>query len=198
MMSTGSPAATTVVATMAGATALTGETDDPITDSATDKTETEMNKLYILLFLPLLCVACRSNVISSDHRDVPEGGWAINDTVQLSLQVEDTAQVCDLALVLRHSDAYPYQNAWFFLSSPDLLCPLQCDTVQAFLADDRGRWLGTRAGRYYNGFVFVRHELRFPEPGTYRFAIVHGMRDSVINGLADVGLELRIHEYGKE
>lgn len=157
-----------------------------------------MNKLYILLLLPLLCVACRSNVISNDHGDVSESGWAIGDTLRLSLEVKDTTLVYDLALVLRHSDAYPYQNAWFFLYSPDSICPLTGDSVQAILSDDRGRWLGTRAGRYYNGFVFVRHELRFPEAGTYNFAIVHGMRDSLISGIADVGLELRKHDYGKE
>ena len=37
----------------------------------------------------------------------------------------------------------------------------------------------------------MQHAMRFPAAGTYTFAIVQGMRDSVITGIADVGLELK-------
>ena len=151
-----------------------------------------MNRLvYTLLCLPLLLTACKSEIVSSAHQDLPEQGWAMTDTVRMTLEVKDTAQAYDLALMLRHTEQYNYQNLWFFIQSSDSLSPIQCDTIPAYLADDRGRWLGTRAGRYYSGYVFARRDVVFPEAGTYTFAIVHGMRDSVIYGIADVGLELR-------
>lgn len=134
---------------------------------------------------------CQRDVVSSAHQDLPEQGWAMTDTVCLSLDVADTVQVYDLTLMLRHTELYSYQNLWFFIQCADSLSPLQSDTVMACLADDRGQWLGSRAGRYYSGYVFVRHELLFPQAGTYTFSVVHGMRDSIISGIADVGLELR-------
>ena len=152
-----------------------------------------MNKLlYIAFCLPLLLASCRHDIVSSDYRNLPEDGWAMTDTVPLSLLVPDTTQAYDITLILRHSDVYKYQNLWFFVTSPDSLCPILRDTVQACLADDRGRWLATRTGRYYSGFVNMQTDVRFPEPGNYTFLIVHGMRDSVIQGIADIGLELRI------
>lgn len=121
----------------------------------------------------------------------------MTDTVSLALNVADTAQTYDLALMLRHTDEYTYQNLWLFVMMPDSpsLAPdgVWRDTVQACLADDRGRWLGTHAGRYYSGYVTMESSLHFPAAGSYTFAIVHGMRDSVIFGIADVGLELRKH-----
>lgn len=151
-------------------------------------------KLYILLCLPLLIVSCSTNIVSSAHHDLPENGWAMTDTICLPLDVTDTTRAYDLALFLRHTDQYTYQNLWCFLQAADSLCPLQADTVLACLADDRGQWLGTRAGRYYSGFVTIERGLLFPHAGTYTFAIVHGMRDSLIYGIADIGLELRIAE----
>lgn len=154
--------------------------------------------IYILACLPLLLASCRRDVASCDHHDLPEAGWAVTDTVQLTLNVADTTQAYDLALTLRHTDLYTYQNLWFFVQSPDTLCPIRTDTVQAYLADDRGRWLGARAGRYYNGYITMAHALRFPEVGTYTFYLVHGMRDSVIVGIADVGMELKAEQIEVE
>lgn len=152
-----------------------------------------MNRLtlYILLFLLPALTACRRDVVSSAHQDVSEQGWAMTDTVRLSLNVPDTTQAYDLALMLRHTEQYTYQNLWFFIQSPDSLSPIQSDTVMACLADDRGRWFGSRVGRYYYGYVVAKRGIVFPASGTYTFTLVHGMRDSVIVGIADVGIELR-------
>lgn len=147
--------------------------------------------VYITICLPLLLLTCcQRDMVSSAHHNLPEQGWAITDTVLLQLDVADTAQAYDLALTLRHTEQYTYQNLWLFVQG-DSLSPVQTDTVMACLADDRGRWLGTRAGRYYSGYVTMRRGLTFAQAGTYTFAIVQGMRDSVICGIADVGLELR-------
>ena len=154
---------------------------------------------FLMFCLPLLILcSCRDQVVSSAHQDLPERGWAMTDTVRLSIDVADTAQTYDLALMLRHTEQYIYQNLWFFVQCPDSLAPLSADTVMAYLADDRGKWIGTRTGRFYAGYVFMERNISFQQAGTYTFAIVHGMRDSVITGIADVGLELRKHDHGKE
>ena len=189
-------------------TTTTGQTDDLIVtdkgieDRVLTLTETsnpdKMNKLrYILLCLPLLLASCQRDIVSSAHENIDACGWAMTDTIRLPLTVVDTAQVYDLALILRHTDQYVYQNLWVFVQSADSLCPLSSDTVMACLADDRGQWLGSRAGRYYAGYVIMERNMSFPAAGTYTFALVHGMRDSIIPGIADIGLELR-KNHGKE
>lgn len=147
--------------------------------------------LYILLCASVLMASCSSGVISSDHCNLPENGWAMQDTVWLTLSVPDTVQTYDVALTLRHTDVYAYQNLWFFVQAYDSTGGVRGDTVMACLADDRGQWLSTRAGRYYSGYVTMWRDVVFANAGTYNFAIVQGMRDSVVTGIADVGLELR-------
>lgn len=147
--------------------------------------------VYASLCLTLLFGSCSREVISSAHRDLPEHGWAITDTVWLTIDVPDTMQHYDVALTLRHTDDYRYQNLWLFVCTQDSSLHSTTDTVMACMADDRGRWLGTRAGRYYTGYVTMGHDILFPTAGTYTFGIVHGMRDSVITGIADVGVEIK-------
>ena len=154
-------------------------------------------KTYLFLCLLPLFSACSHEVVSSAHRNLAEQGWAMTDTVRLTLSVQDTTQVYDLALTLRHTELYTYQNLWLFVQSSDSIYPIASDTVMACLADDRGQWLGTRAGRYYAGYVIMERNLVFTNPGTFTLAVVQGMRDSVICGIADIGLELRKH-HGKE
>ncbi|MBQ7530593.1 MAG: gliding motility lipoprotein GldH [Paludibacteraceae bacterium] len=154
--------------------------------------------LCVVFPLVLLLTGCQRDVVSSAHHDLPEQGWSMTDTVRLSLDVNDTVQAYDIALTLRHTDRYTYQNLWLFVQG-DSLSPVQTDTVMACLADDRGRWLGTRAGRYYSGYVTICRGVLFPQAGSCAFTIVQGMRDSVIYGIADVGLELRkAKAYGEE
>lgn len=134
-----------------------------------------------------LLAGCSSEVVSTAHTDLPESGWAVTDTVVLPIEVSDTTMAYDLAITLRHTDKYPYQNIWFFMQTPDG----RCDTVLAMLADDRGQWLTTRAGRYYTGYVVAERDVRFMKTGKHEFRIVHGMRDEMLQGIADIGIELR-------
>lgn len=143
--------------------------------------------MIVPLMAAWLLAGCSSEVVSMAHTDLPESGWVVTDTVVLPIEVSDTTIAYDLAITLRHTDKYPYQNIWFFMQTPDG----RCDTVLAMLADDRGQWLTTRAGRYYTGYVVAERDVRFMETGKHVVRIVHGMRDERLLGITDVGIELR-------
>lgn len=145
-------------------------------------------RMIVLAVAAWLLTACSSEVVCTAHRDLPESGWAVTDTVVLPVEVNDTTVAYDLAITLRHTDRYPYQNIWFFMQTADG----GKDTVLAMLADDRGQWLTTRAGRYYGGYVVARRNMWFTRSGRQEVKIVHGMRDERLQGVADVGVELRL------
>lgn len=149
--------------------------------------------VVILIALLSLLSSCHEKIVYAAHKDINETSWLTTDTVCLPLQITDTADLYDLQLTLRHNDQYQYQNLWLFatLHSPsDSL--LLTDTVQAFLADDRGQWLSRRSGRYYNGYIRWLQGCRLTEEGKYTLSVVHGMRDDALKGLADVGVEITI------
>lgn len=86
-------------------------------------------------------------------------------------------------LNIRHTENYPYQNLWLFMN----------DTLEIYLADDHGRWLGNSKNGLVEMPVLLEEDYVFSADTTY-FTIRHGMRDSLLRGVTDIMLSI----YGKE
>lgn len=96
-----------------------------------------------------------------------------------------------MIIYMRHTERYPYQNMWLFVGDS-----LHTDTIEFYLADDRGQWLGDRNHGFIEMPVLLEENKHFPDTGIYHMQIRHGMRDSVLRGVTDIGLEIRSN--GKE
>ena len=64
------------------------------------------------------------------------------------------------------------------------------DTINFYLADQRGKWLGSGVGSVFEMPVLYQQSIRFPKAGNYRYELSHGMRDSVLIGINDIGLRV--------
>lgn len=150
-----------------------------------------MKKAY--WFLSLLCTlffeACSGDVVYSRLVPITSHYWSIDSTAIFDYTLDSVSDY-EMTVFLRHTERYPYQNIWLFIQ--DSTCG---DTIMRFLADDRGQWLGDR----HHGFIEIpiRLETRsFVKPGEHHLEIQHGMRDSLLRGVTDIGLEIRY--YGEE
>ena len=74
---------------------------------------------------------------------------------------------------------------WLFVDNAG-----QTDTIEFYLADDRGRWLGDRHHGMIEMPVLMEDAKLFPDTGVYRLSVRQGMRDTVLRGITDVGLEV--------
>ena len=102
---------------------------------------------------------------------------------------------CDILLCVRHTEAYPYQNMWLFCSLGTDSAAIWTDTLEFYLADDRGRWLGNGGLKLIEMPVIFAQNYQFPDTGNYVFTIRQGMREEQLRGISDVGL---IINNGKE
>jgi gliding motility-associated lipoprotein GldH len=91
---------------------------------------------------------------------------------------------------IRNRGEYPYQNLWIFLTKmlPDSI--ESKDSIECYLADRRGKWLGSGIGSVLEMPVLYQQKIKFPKTGIYRYKIGHGMRDSVLIGINDVGMRV--------
>ena len=156
-----------------------------------------MKRCFVLCFaamLTLLCIGCNSKVFYAEYADVDEQGWALADSVVFDVEVTDTNRVYDFLLEVRNNISYPYSNAFFFINTTFPDGSVAHDTLECPLADLSGQWYGKRAGRYVDSRYYFRKNARFPLSGNYRFAITHGLRDSSVVGLCDIGFRI---EYSK-
>lgn len=152
---------------------------------------TNRTKIRILLIGSLLAAACTRGVVYSDFKDVSPVGWDKDSAVVFTFRVTDTVLPYNVLLHVRHSDNYPYQNMWLFLNATDPQGGMTSDTIEFYLADERGRWLGNGRNGHVSMPVLYEQNYVFPDTGTYSLSVRHGMRTEDLRGVSQIGLEIQ-------
>jgi len=139
------------------------------------------------------CTSLPSDVFEKNVT-IPGHAWAssFKPRIDFTIQPKDTAERFNVYLVLRHSDAYQYNNIWIqgTIRKPG-------DTVGKSLradlplADNNG-WKGSGMDDIYEHRVLVRDLAltSFSKPGTYSFTLEQIMRDDPLPHVLNVGVRL--------
>ena len=147
-------------------------------------------RTFILLFIFFTVISCSKKDPYLQYFPVNESGWGKDSLFVFDIQVNDSDANYNLYVNIRNRGEYPYQNMWLFLEKTTPASIISRDTIEFYLADNHGKWLGKGAGAIYNMPVLYQQNLKFPTKGTYRFKIGQGMRDSILVGINDVGMRL--------
>ena len=149
------------------------------------------NTVNLLILIVNVCLAaCTGSVSYSDFRDINPQGWSKDDAVCFDFAVPDTSADYNILLHIRHTDSYPYQNMWLFVDAFYPGSPVQTDTLELFLADDRGQWLGRGRNGHVRMPVLYESQLQFADTGHCRLVIRQGMRTDRLRGVTQIGVEL--------
>ncbi len=143
--------------------------------------------LVLIVLSSVLLSACTHGVFYSEYRSVPVSGWDMDSVLTFSVPVMDPQQPVDVLLNIRHTDAYAYQNMWLFIGQNGL----SQDTIEFYLADDRGQWLGD-GNSIFNMPVLYRENILLTD-SIYTLTIQQGMREQSLKGVSDIGVEIRRH-----
>lgn len=144
-----------------------------------------------LIATALSFTSCQSDIVYSQFMPIPSEKWDVDSVAQFDYPIEDTHAAYRMLIYVRHTERYPYQNMWLFVGDST-----QQDTIQFYLADERGRWLGNKHNAFMEVPVIFGRHIHFADTGTYQLAIRHGMRDTLLQGVTDIGVE--IVKDGKE
>ena len=140
----------------------------------------------ILSVITVLFSSCKNDIVYSRFVPVSSEKWSIDSVASFEYAITDAAPDYRMLVYVRHTERYPYQNMWLFVGDS-----LHRDTIEFYLADDRGQWLGNKHHGFIEMPVLLEENYHFADTGTYYMSIQHGMRDSVLRGITDIGLEIR-------
>ena len=110
----------------------------------------------------------------------------MDSAMRYDYTITDAESNYRMLIYVRHTERYPYQNMWLFVGDS-----LHQDTIEFYLADDRGQWLGDKHHGFIEMPVLLEENYHFPDTGSYYMTIRQGMRDSVLRGITDIGLEIQ-------
>jgi len=148
------------------------------------------NKLIWLTFVTILSVSCTKSDVFFQFKTIAPQGWSKDSVYNFDVPITDTLATYNVYVNIRNRGDYPYQNLWLFLSKTSPDSTQFSDTIECYLADQRGKWLGSGIGSIMEMPVLYEQNVRFKTNGIYRYQIIHGMREDVLKGINDIGLRV--------
>lgn len=79
-------------------------------------------------------------------------------------------------------------STYYALDSAEFAKPTAQDTIEFYLANDRGVWLGNGKNGLTEMPVLYEEAYRFAHSGEQVITIQHGMREEPLRGVSDVGV----------
>lgn len=146
------------------------------------------------VLMTVLFAGCDGKPYFSDFKPVASEGWHADSVACFTIDAEDTLTTYQMILQVRHNDVYPYQNMWVFVDKTYPDNHTRTDTIEFYLADQRGRWLGGGMGNVKLMPVLIEPDWRFDAAGRYDICVRHAMRTDLLRGVQDIGLELYVKE----
>ncbi len=133
---------------------------------------------------------------------MPLREWYTDSVLTYRFDIADTTASYEIQICVRHTQQYPYQNMWLFVSNRAAgdtaqnaldsaklaTLPIAQDTIEFYLANDRGVWLGNGKNGLTEMPVLYEEAYRFVHSGEQVITIQHGMREEPLRGVSDVGV----------
>lgn len=151
----------------------------------------KLKAVFLLLstyYLPLITSCTRIDVFEKNV-SIKNQAWESTFKPSVSFAITDTISQYAIYLVLRHTDAYNYNNIWLdiTLSGPDTTYRQQVDVKLA--TNDKG-WLGTGMDDLFEHRVLLINNVLFKKAGNYTFTLQQIMREDPLLHVMNVGIRV--------
>jgi gliding motility-associated lipoprotein GldH len=150
----------------------------------------------IIFYSPLLIAYCLFAITSCKQLDVfeknttiPNYNWASDYVAKGDLAIVDTTSAYNLYVVLRHTDAYKYNNIWLNIKLNSGVDTLVNQKEDIGLATDATGWEGIGM----NDIREIRKKItpqpfKFKKSGNYTYQIQQVMRDNPLTNVMSAGI----------
>lgn len=142
----------------------------------------------VILFAAILHSCGDKNVIFDESVIIPNASWDNKELPYFDVTIDDTLSNYSFYFNIRHLENYRYSNFYMFMHTTFPNGNQTHDTIECVLAYPDGRWIGDGSGSMRTSKILLNKNLRFPLSGNYHFEIEQAMRESVLEGVTDVGL----------
>ena len=86
--------------------------------------------------------SCNTIDVFEKFESFPKNEWHVSKQPSFSFEVKDTSVPYHIYIVIRHTDAYKYNNIWVNINTQSPLGTKQMQLVNVNLADNTNGWLG--------------------------------------------------------
>jgi gliding motility-associated lipoprotein GldH len=149
-----------------------------------------VRSIQIILVLFLLA-GCSETGLYEKVYFMKGNAWSSQEQPSFEFEVKDTSAKYQLYFLIRHADAYEYNNVWISLKSQlpgdSIIRKERFDIPLA----DQNKWLGSGMDDIFDHRVLLyREPVKFSKAGLYKVDIGHEMRVEPLEHVFNVGLRI--------
>ncbi|HMK03109.1 MAG TPA: gliding motility lipoprotein GldH [Ferruginibacter sp.] len=146
---------------------------------------------FSLVASSLQLFSCTQTDVFEKNTVIPKYEWQSSFKATGSFLIKDTVSAYNIYLVLRHTDAYKYNNVWLNIGLQPPGDSLHIQKVDLQLGDDVNGWEGSGMNDIWEVRKLLNGQpRRFKQGGNYNFSISHIMRDNPLLNVMSVGLRI--------
>ena len=148
-----------------------------------------MNKFWFIPLIVLAIASCQTIDVYEKTASFPLHNWKSADKPSFTFEINDTTSLYKIFLVLRHEDAYNYNNIWINLTVKG---PTGIDTVRRefILGNNRQGWLGSGMDDIYEHRVAFNDKPASLHKGKYTFTLQQDMREDPLEHILNAGVRV--------
>ena len=151
-------------------------------------------KVFIIVLLSgCLLAACNPAPLYQKQEPIPQNAWSYNFKPSFAFDIVDTTTAYRPYFIIRHTQAYPYNNLWIWLyiKTPGDVVAKKA-RVNITLAEPTGKWLGKGMGEIYEQRmpISLGDSINLSKRGTYQIEIEQNMRLNPLPEVLHVGLRI--------
>jgi gliding motility-associated lipoprotein GldH len=146
-----------------------------------------LKKFWLILLVA--AVSCNTIDVFEKTKMFPSHNWKESDTPSFTFDISDTTSLYNIFLVIRHQDAYRYNNIWVVVTMAG-----PSDTLQVkrefILANNIQGWLGSGMDDIFEHRIAFNQKPAALKKGTYTFTLQQAMREDPLEYVMNVGIRV--------
>ena len=147
--------------------------------------------VFILLSLITAFYACETINLFEKNVPVPGHAWNTSFKPEISFDITDTTAFYNIYFVIRHTDAYGFNNIWVNATS---MAPGDSASITErfdFLLASQDRWTGSAMDDIYEHRILLyKQPVKFRRSGIYKVKFEQVMRENPLKHVLNVGLRV--------
>jgi gliding motility-associated lipoprotein GldH len=139
----------------------------------------------------LILMGCQKIDLFEKNVSIPGHAWQNKFRPTIEFTIEDTTTLYHLFVVVRHTDAFGFNNLWMniYTQSPTDAKPKK-QQLDLTLAQNEKGWLGTGMNDIFEHRIRITREPIALQKGVYKFQLEQIMREDPLKEVLNVGLRV--------
>lgn len=149
-----------------------------------------VKKLSVYISFVCLLSGCSTLDVFEKNIFFPDHEWKSNHKPSFTFTIEDTASAYHIYVIIRHEDAYHFNNIWLNIATQSPGDSVKTQLVNITLADNKKGWLGAGMDDVFDHRALITRLPVKLKKGNYTFTLQQNMREEPLQFVLNAGIRV--------